>query len=99
MTSARNKPGVAFWATVVVVCLPLLYTLSFGPACWITSSTAVRTRTTGKLYYPVLAVAFRSSATSQLVRSYSTLFTDPRREWDWFRLRDGSFVWECNDGY
>ncbi len=32
MTS-RKKPGVAFWATVVVVCLPLLYVASFGPVC------------------------------------------------------------------
>src|SRR5882672_7949859 len=30
----RKKPGVAFWATVVVVAMPLLYVLSFGPACW-----------------------------------------------------------------
>ncbi len=30
MTSDRNKPGVAFWATVV----GLAYPLSFGPACW-----------------------------------------------------------------
>jgi len=33
MTSRKN-PGVAFWATAIVVCLPLLYVLSFGPACW-----------------------------------------------------------------
>jgi hypothetical protein len=32
----RKRPGVVFWATVVVVCL-LAYPLSFGPACWITS--------------------------------------------------------------
>jgi hypothetical protein len=30
----RKKPGVAFWATVVVVVLLLGYPLSFGPACW-----------------------------------------------------------------
>jgi hypothetical protein len=30
----RKKPGVAFWETVVVVSIPLLYVLSFGPACW-----------------------------------------------------------------
>ena len=35
MTS-RKKPGVAFWATVVMV-LPVLYVLSFGPAVWIAS--------------------------------------------------------------
>jgi hypothetical protein len=33
----RKKPGVAFWATVVVVLL--LYPLSFGPACWLASRT------------------------------------------------------------
>jgi len=33
MTS-RKKPGVAFWATVVVV-VALLYPISFGPACWL----------------------------------------------------------------
>jgi hypothetical protein len=33
MTS-HKKPGVAFWATVVVVVV-LLYVASFGPACWL----------------------------------------------------------------
>jgi len=33
MTS-RKKPGVAFWATVVVVVVLVAYPLSFGPACW-----------------------------------------------------------------
>jgi hypothetical protein len=30
----RKKPGVAFWATVLLVALLDVYTLSFGPACW-----------------------------------------------------------------
>ena len=33
MSEPRKTPGVAFWATVVVVAL-LGYPLSFGPACW-----------------------------------------------------------------
>jgi hypothetical protein len=36
----RKKPGVAFWATVVFA-LPVLYILSFGPACWIASRTEI----------------------------------------------------------
>ena len=28
----RKKPGVAFWATVVVVVVLVAYPLSFGPA-------------------------------------------------------------------
>ena len=31
MTSARKKPGVAFWVTVVVVAALVGYPLSFGP--------------------------------------------------------------------
>jgi hypothetical protein len=29
----RKQPGVAFWATVVVVAVLVGYPLSFGPAC------------------------------------------------------------------
>ena len=31
MSSDRKKPGVAFWATVVVVVVLVAYPLSFGP--------------------------------------------------------------------
>src|SRR5262245_11357547 len=34
MTSAPSKPGMAFWATVVVVTALIGYPLSFGPVCW-----------------------------------------------------------------
>jgi hypothetical protein len=37
----RKQPGMAFWATVVVVGLLIAYPLSFGPACWITSRTSL----------------------------------------------------------
>ena len=30
----RKKPGVAFWAIVVVLVVLVGYPLSFGPACW-----------------------------------------------------------------
>jgi hypothetical protein len=35
MTSDRKKPGVAFWASVVLVVGLLVYPLSYGPAWWI----------------------------------------------------------------
>jgi hypothetical protein len=34
MSELTKKPGVAFWATIVLVVAPLLFPLSFGPACW-----------------------------------------------------------------
>jgi hypothetical protein len=38
----RKKPGVAFWATVVVVVVLVGYPLSFGPACWVTSHCGIK---------------------------------------------------------
>jgi len=32
MSESRKKPGVAFWATVVVVVVLVGYPLNFGPA-------------------------------------------------------------------
>src|SRR5262245_39140921 len=52
MTS-HKKPGVAFRATVVMVCLLVAYPLSFGPACWISSRTALGHRTIPKFYRPL----------------------------------------------
>jgi hypothetical protein len=80
MTSDRKKPGVAFWATVVVVCLPIAYVLSFGPACWISSRTCAkftpRSRrghyyvpVLGTVYWPLLQLAGRTRIASW----YSTL--------------------------
>ena len=54
----RKKPGLAFWATVVVVIALVAYPLSFGPACW------MRTRfrdsavwdATDVFYSPILAL-------------------------------------------
>ncbi len=53
MTPSRKQPGVASWATVVVVVVLVAYPLSFGPACWIESRVnpgdAVQS-----IYYPLL---------------------------------------------
>ena len=61
MTSDRNQPGVAFWATVVVVVGLAAYPLSFGPAWWIKSrvddSTAA-VDVVSRFYYPL----FKSAA-------------------------------------
>jgi hypothetical protein len=35
MTSSPKKPGVVFWATVVLVVVLVAYPLSFGPARWL----------------------------------------------------------------
>ena len=59
MSKDRKRPGVAFWATVVLVVALVGYPLSFGPSCWL----AVRLerdneksflRVTAKIYRPIL---------------------------------------------
>ncbi len=53
MTSSRNKAGVAFWATVVVLVL-VLYPLSFGPACWISGRLGCGASLLPKIYGPLI---------------------------------------------
>jgi len=54
MTSARKQPGVAFWATVVVVAALIGYPASFGPAIWLTARGCFRTSTVQPFYRPIL---------------------------------------------
>jgi hypothetical protein len=49
----RKKPGVAFWATGVVVCL-MLYALGFGPAIWLTARGQLDNAVVEWVYWPVL---------------------------------------------
>jgi hypothetical protein len=44
MTSDRKKPGVAFWASVLVVVVLALYPFSYGPARWFCLKTGVPDR-------------------------------------------------------
>ncbi len=62
MTS-RKKPGVAFWATMVVVAGLVAYPLSFGPACWMFENRLVPLRwikTAETVFHP-LGLAAQSS--------------------------------------
>ena len=51
----RTKPGVAFWATVVVVAGLVAYPLSFGPACWVSSRFDVGHKLVPVMYRPLTA--------------------------------------------
>jgi hypothetical protein len=54
--SDRNKPGIAFWATVVLV-IVLAYPLSFGPACWIAGDNETAISAILNVYDPILRAA------------------------------------------
>src|SRR4029453_18637396 len=55
----RKKPGVAFWATVVVVVALVAYPLSFGPACWISSRVQPSGNVVSVIYKPVILAWLR----------------------------------------
>jgi len=59
MTSDRKKPGLTFWATVVVVVVLVGYPLSFGPACWVNHATGIGTSTIPIVYRPIVRLAGR----------------------------------------
>jgi hypothetical protein len=54
MSDSRKKPGVAFWATVVVVVLLVVYPLSFGPACWLADRQILPRVTIARIFSPLL---------------------------------------------
>jgi hypothetical protein len=72
MTS-RKKPGVAFWATAVLVVV-LLYPISFGPACWLTARGYVRESTVNSFYWPVLWSAAQATPLENAVVWWGSLW-------------------------
>src|SRR5262245_6890931 len=71
-----RKPGVAFWATVVVVVGLGAYPLSMGPAhgiaCWL--DTPAVWRATDFLYHPAAIACDRAGVPTRAVMSYVDLW-------------------------
>jgi|GEM_PF-6597946 len=81
MTS-RKKPGVAFWATVVVV-VALLYVASFGPACWITSHLDRGSNLIPVVYRPIAWAmsAERNTVVNRVSKWYAKVGAPENWEW------------------
>ena len=94
MTSDRKKPGLAFYAGIVVV-LVLAYPLSFGPACWITSRTNTGASAIPVVYRPLTwAMSPGSETMFNRVSSWYALVGAPEN-WMWGAAWDpgaGRFV-------
>jgi hypothetical protein len=86
----RKKPGVAFWAAVVLAAV-VAYLLSIGPACWFTCRAERGEELVSTLFRPILrnVSSDRSQPLRRLVFWYSQWgCSDPR--WGWFRVNDPS---------
>jgi hypothetical protein len=78
MTSDRKKPGVAFWATVVVVAVLIGYPLSAGPIAYLETRDLLPSQVTKviELFYWPLNWIFDHSPESvrEAMWSYSKLW-------------------------
>jgi len=84
----RKKPGVAFWATMVVVCLPIAYLLSFGPVCWISSHAGLGHFTLPRVYRPILEAMSSSRNVAHLFNWYAK--AGARSGWSWVDVSDSA---------
>jgi len=50
----RKHPTAAFWITVALVVVLVVYPLSFGPACWLTAKGVVPVEAIETAYRPVV---------------------------------------------
>jgi hypothetical protein len=73
MTPSRKQPGVAFWATVVLVVALVAYPLSFGPWCWCTSRLKGEIRSVPPVYGPITLLAETGRPAGHAIRWYASL--------------------------
>jgi hypothetical protein len=88
MTADRKKPGVAFWATVVLVAALVAYPLSFGPFCWLVYHDHLpngrATRSALYFYSPIIFAARSSEFIAGAMSGYVRLWTGVGVGWnDW----------------
>lgn len=70
----RKKPGWAFLLTIAFVGLPLLYVVSFGPACWVSSRMGRGAFVVDVAFQPIMRLAYRGPAPiSGMLKWYTEL--------------------------
>jgi hypothetical protein len=86
----RKTPGVAFWATIWVTCLSLLYVLSFGPTCWAVDRGYLSARNAGSAFGPLICLQHRCHGNwiGQTLRRYAVLETRFDPGWTMLRIED-----------
>ncbi len=74
------------WIVALLIGLPVLYIVSFGPACWAESQTFGRTDfptiTVPRFHRPLLRIANGRGIAAQFLVWYANLGAHPFRTWD-----------------
>jgi len=76
----------AKWTLAVVLALPILYSASFGPSCWLASRANCGVGAVETVYQPLTTLMFRSSAVAMLMVPYTELFAAP--DWHWIFIEE-----------
>lgn len=80
--TAPRKESSAFWPAFSLACVPLLYGLLWGPACWLVDRDMLSAKKVATLYFPLVRGAtlhFRPVAVP--LRWYGELYAPNRRQW------------------
>jgi hypothetical protein len=68
----RSRPN--WWIlTAALIGLPILYVLSFGPACWVSNRLTTGERVLSVAYQPMLWLWMRTSGPAKVVEWYALL--------------------------
>jgi hypothetical protein len=81
MAVDSNKPGAAFWATMIIVVALAAYPLSVGPACWASSRANFGAETVSDVYRPLTWGMARSARFADAVSWYSGM--GAADDWGW----------------
>jgi hypothetical protein len=107
MGEGPKKPGVAFWTTVNLTTI-LLYALSIGPACWLSSRTNVGASVVSQVYRPLTWGMSQSEKIANAINSYSEFGSadswswgggEAWRRWNRLNVNRGKYhdEWEAGD--
>ncbi len=70
MSDERKKPGIGFWTSVAFV-VAVLYVLSIGPVCWVSSRTGTGTSFVSVAYRPLTWGVLRNEPIGRSICWYS----------------------------
>ena len=70
--SDERKP-VWPWIVAPLICLPVLYVVSFGPACWMGERMNTGAHAISVVYRPIIRVTHKSLRARRVALSYASL--------------------------
>src|SRR5258708_3856381 len=98
--SDRKKPALAFRATVAAVCLPLIYVVSLGPACWLVDRGYVAAMPIAKSYRPVLlATPYSPRVAWHAIQWFVGIFCEDAESWTLTRVMDAAGLFPHKAGH